>query len=512
MSARTAGRVGPYRPTQSMGKGAFGEVIAGQSVRDGEVRAVKLHPGTGRSLARFQREYVLLDRLAHPAVPVAHELGTLREGGAWFAMSLASGLSANRYAARAGPVGSSARLEKVASLLVDLLDALVAVHAHVVHCDLKSSNLRLGPDGRLTILDFGGATVVGAQNQMGTVYTRGSAALEQLVHGPIDDRTDLYAVGVLAYRLLTGIRPLPAEGNAVAHLVESTPVAPSRVVSGIPEPLSRWVQWMMSVSPVDRPLHASVAVEALREQGFEGVGWPEVRAENPAVEGQSDPALSRARALLRRGSLSAAERVLWCEGRSLSAERIVETALVEHWLGRTRVALARLGPLMDTAASVDAACVIARIAERRRCPVPGLEALARAEAQGCTPLQAGRVLAWRARLLQLAGDSDAAARSARSALVRLDPREPAIYEEMSAGIERGLSRARPMRRWSRSPQGTMARFDRLCSRLQRELERDGRSAAVLLSDARRLALWIEAGLTPDDRAAWALQRTLRGLW
>ncbi len=178
-----------------------------------------------------------------------------------------------------------------------LADALAAAHAQgVIHRDLKPSNVVLGPDGRVTVLDFGIARLVPAGYDMsssvpgtvggGLVGTPGYAAPEQYLSRNVDGRADIYALGVMLYEMIVGKRPFPghdAVALATSVLRDDAPrLAPS---SGawVPPRLEELVRRMLQRDPARRP---SSGDELLVEL-------------NPLRDHESSP-LARRTVLLRR--------------------------------------------------------------------------------------------------------------------------------------------------------------------------------------------------------------------
>jgi hypothetical protein len=162
--------------------------------------------------ARFQREARVLARLDHPHIVRLHDAGGDDAGRLWLVMELVEGASL-RQVLDTGRLSAAEAL----GLLPDLCAALAYAHGQgVVHRDLKPENILVDTAGRLRIADFGLAKLMagepGSQALTGTGQVLGTAAYmapEQVIGSPeVDHRADLYALGVLAYELLTGHLPL----------------------------------------------------------------------------------------------------------------------------------------------------------------------------------------------------------------------------------------------------------------------------------------------------------------
>ena len=251
VTAREIGhRLGPYRLVRELGRGGMGAVyLAERDDREFDQRvAIKLlHPGleTPEVVARFHTERQILARLAHPAIARLFDGGTSADGRPYFVMELIEGrpidvhCDAERLAVRA-------RL----ALCLEVIAAVREAHRNlVVHRDLKPSNVLVTAEGRPKLLDFGVAKILeqeGAARPEGQPadltgpgragpMTLAYAAPEQILGQPVTTATDVYALGVLLYRLLTGRHPYPVEGRPAREverlILEHRPERPSAVVT-----------------------------------------------------------------------------------------------------------------------------------------------------------------------------------------------------------------------------------------------------------------------------------------
>jgi eukaryotic-like serine/threonine-protein kinase len=228
-----AGRtVGAYTLVRELGRGGMGSVwLAGRTDGryDGEVAIKFLSAGlfAAASAQRFAREGQVLARLSHPhiarlldaghAAPSQAGLGT---GQPYLVLEYVPGQPLDTYCQqRALPLAARLRL------FLDVLDAVT--HAHnrlILHRDLKPSNILVTSAGEVKLLDFGIAKLLDEAEageltqQAGSAYTLHYAAPEQLQGGEVTTATDVYALGVLLFRLLSGQLPLQAaEGDTLAQ-------------------------------------------------------------------------------------------------------------------------------------------------------------------------------------------------------------------------------------------------------------------------------------------------------
>ncbi len=156
------------------------------------------------------------------------------------------------------------------TILDAVLSGLAAAHkAGIVHRDVKPENVLLAEDGRIKIGDFGLARATTANTASGAqlLGTIAYLAPELVTRGTADARSDIYALGIMLYEMLTGEQPYKGEQPmqiAFQHATDSVP-RPSVKNPGVPEPLDELVLWATERSPDDRPLDAREMLDRLRE-------------------------------------------------------------------------------------------------------------------------------------------------------------------------------------------------------------------------------------------------------
>jgi tetratricopeptide (TPR) repeat protein len=243
-------RVGRFELVRELGRGGFGVVWEAKDTELGRSVAFKaVHaPGAGElHRERLLREAEASARLSHPNIVTIHDLGR-DEHGPYLVLELLRGVSlAERLARGTAPVLEAIRIG------VEVARALAHAHAMgVIHRDLKPGNVFLCDDGLVKVLDFGLARVFGAPAAAGG--TPGHMAPEQWRGEPEDERTDLFALGVLLHRLLAGALPFGKE----------RPDAPARPLE-LPEApaLAGLVGRLLELDQASRPRHASEVASAL---------------------------------------------------------------------------------------------------------------------------------------------------------------------------------------------------------------------------------------------------------
>jgi len=234
--------IGGFRLLHRLGDGGMGIVFEAEQQHPRRTVALKLlRPGmaAAASLRRFAHEADLLGSLAHPAVVPIFETGSVETAHGplpFFAMELVRGLPLTRFATERG-LDLRSRVE----LMVKVCEGVQHAHARgVIHRDLKPSNILVDGTGQPKILDFGVARAVEAGPETlaaeagRLIGTIGSMSPEQLAGDParVDTRSDVYALGMLAYEVLAGRPPHDLSGcslpEAVRTLVETEPPPPSR--------------------------------------------------------------------------------------------------------------------------------------------------------------------------------------------------------------------------------------------------------------------------------------------
>jgi serine/threonine-protein kinase len=151
-----------------------------------------------------------------------------------------------------------------------VLSGLAAAHrAGIVHRDVKPENVLLAEDGRIKIGDFGLARATSANTATGQMLlgTIAYLAPELVTRGTADARSDIYALGIMLYEMLTGEQPYKGEQPmqiAYQHATDSVP-RPSAKNPGVPEPLDELVLWATERQPDERPIDARAMLDRLRE-------------------------------------------------------------------------------------------------------------------------------------------------------------------------------------------------------------------------------------------------------
>jgi eukaryotic-like serine/threonine-protein kinase len=237
--------LGHYRILEQIGAGGMGVVYRAHDERLERDVALKVLPsGTladDSARKRFRKEALALSRLNHPNIATVHDFDT-QEGIDFLVTELVPGLTLDERIA-AGPLPE----KEVIHIGAQMADGLDAAHREgVIHRDLKPGNLRLTPEGRLKILDFGLAKRVGPADEGtitqslsepgGAAGTLAYMAPEALKGDKVDTRADIWAAGVVLYEMATGRRPF--DGKTSTALADETLHAPAPSPQGLQPRLS----------------------------------------------------------------------------------------------------------------------------------------------------------------------------------------------------------------------------------------------------------------------------------
>ena len=292
-----------YRLTHRVGAGGMGVVYGGVNIALGQAVAVKLlltdrvpnDPALlERVRSRFRREALLTSRLDHPHIIRTFDFGTTDEDVFFLVMELVDGLPLDLIIAKEGALAAG----RAVTILRQIAASLVEAHQRgVIHRDLKPHNVLLLQKPGLTdfvkLLDFGVATMLDDSEINITQITRPNSVVgsppfmspEQATAGEIDHRTDLYALGVIGYHLLTG--RLPFDGTTpvqvlMLHVQEPPPPFTPEERARIPDPLQKCIFRLLEKEPKNRYQSAALLYTVL--EGMEG---PASRGGNAASSPQS---------------------------------------------------------------------------------------------------------------------------------------------------------------------------------------------------------------------------------
>ena len=228
------GQIGPFRIERELGRGAVGVVYLAHDTKLDRQVAIKSLPTevmeNPKARLRFQREARLLASLNHPNIATIYEELEEAEGVGYLILEYIPGQTlAERIAKR--PL----KLEDTLSIALQIAEAVAAAHEHdVIHRDLKPGNIKITPEGKVKVLDFGLAKAVGGEalDQQSTVTEPGRVigtpaymSPEQARGKPADKRSDIWSFGCVLYEMLTATVPFQGEtiSDTLANILQTDP-------------------------------------------------------------------------------------------------------------------------------------------------------------------------------------------------------------------------------------------------------------------------------------------------
>ncbi|MCX5742758.1 MAG: serine/threonine-protein kinase, partial [Proteobacteria bacterium] len=274
-----------YVISGEIAKGGMGRVLAARDLRLGRAVAIKqLLPKNRDAARRFEREARITARLQHPAIIHVYEAGVWPGGEPFYTMTMVEGRSLDKV------VAERATLNERLGLLPNVIavaDALAYAHSeHVIHRDLKPANVLVGEFGETVVIDWGLAKdlhapidpaadpatsrplrVVTDETVSGSVVgTPAYMPPEQARGESVDQRADVYALGALLYKVLSGVAPyVGASADVVLELVRTqAPVSVDVHEPGTPPDLAAIVAKAMARAPADRYPTAGALAQDLK--------------------------------------------------------------------------------------------------------------------------------------------------------------------------------------------------------------------------------------------------------
>ena len=229
----TIDRIGKYRIDGVLGSGAMGVVYKAFDADIARTVALKtirheLLDGLQEAdiVARFRNEAQASGRLVHPNIVAVYDFGAYGDT-TYIAMEYVDGTPLNAFLVKDVPMDLAASI----TCITQLLRALDYAHARgVVHRDIKPANILITGDAQVKITDFGIAKIESSTlTQVGAVIgTPSYMSPEQFKGETVDGRSDLFAVGIVLYQMLTGVRPFSGPASTVMHqIIHEMPPRPS---------------------------------------------------------------------------------------------------------------------------------------------------------------------------------------------------------------------------------------------------------------------------------------------
>lgn len=311
--------IGPWRITGILGHGGMGAVYRvdrddGAYTQHAALKLIRAGTDSQAARERFLRERQILARLRHPNIATLLDGGISGEGDPWFVMELVDGQPIDRWCDER-QLGLRQRIV----LFLQVVDAVRHAHRNlVVHRDLKPSNLLVDAEGRVKMLDFGIAKELAEKQHTVTLdraLTFEYASPEQLLDAPITTATDLWQLGVVLHRLLSGAHPF--------GVTRETPVARQlQQLEREPEPLTRAAAQASDEQASQRGGHSPASLARALRGNLAQIVQACLRRDPEARYASADVLANDLRA--------------WLDDRPISAVRLSRTDRARLWLRRNR--------------------------------------------------------------------------------------------------------------------------------------------------------------------------------
>lgn len=331
-------RLGPYEIVGILGTGGMGTVY--EAKREGDfrmrvaIKSIRPGPASAELLERFQRERQILANLQHPSIARILDGGEGPDGRPWFALEYVDGTPIDTWCDEAR-LGIDDRVR----LFVQVCRAVQHAHLNLVlHRDLKPSNVLVTRDGDPKLLDFGIARILDVEEDPGVTrfgarqpLTPGYASPEQLRDEPLTTASDVYQLGLMLHRLLTGRVPEPRGGFTRAgnvapaseiDIAATRGLTPDRLSRRLAGDLDTIVRKALSPEPEQRYGSADALADDL-ERHLQG---RPVRARPPSATYRAGRFVRRNRLAVGAGGLVllaivGGAGVAWSQARRADAER-----------------------------------------------------------------------------------------------------------------------------------------------------------------------------------------------
>ena len=273
-----------YKILEKVGTGGMASVYKARDILLDRIVAVKIldskYSKDRDFVVRFHQEAQAAAKLSHPNIVNMYDVG-FDQGVHYLVMEFVRGETLKDYIDKHGHLQTRTAIQ----ITFDIGDALTHAHANgIVHCDIKPHNILVTEDGRIKVADFGIARAVNSNsdnlNDDSVVGSVHYFSPEQAAGEQIDERTDIYSLGVVLYEMLTGRVPYEADTPIAVALkhVKDKLIPPTRYNPSIPPLLESVVMKALQKKPADRYRSVSEMIGDLRMSGgFAGFGTSRMR-------------------------------------------------------------------------------------------------------------------------------------------------------------------------------------------------------------------------------------------
>lgn len=262
-------RIGPYRVLRHVAQGGMGAVYRVEDTDSGAHYAMKLAATNRNEAQHFALIHKHLSVIEHPGIVRSHRCGITEDGRHYMLFDFIGGSPSQVFAKSMGVPGTPARTTAVITVAIHLAEALDCLHErNIIHRDVKSANVLVRNDRSACLIDFDSAIMPGAPQTSGRfVGTYTYAPPEQIRGDSVDARSDVYAMGILLFRMLSGKRPFEGETpqDVMAQHLHRMPEPLDRWIPDAPPRVVRLIASMLEKDPRDRPASAKSVADMLRQ-------------------------------------------------------------------------------------------------------------------------------------------------------------------------------------------------------------------------------------------------------
>jgi len=260
--------IGKYEVIEQVAVGGFGVIYKGWDPFIKRTVAIKMCATPDEEVRqRFQQEAEFVGNLVHRNITLVFDYG-VEDGVPYIVQEFLSGFDVDELL-KAGVVQGE---DSIVSILLQTAEGLEFAHERgIVHRDIKPSNIRVLEDGTVKIMDFGIAKSILAASKLTqtgiALGTAGYLAPEQIQGRTVDARTDIFALGVVAYELVTGVRPFESAtlSNVLYKILNEEPSYPADAAVHCSEALDRVIRKCMAKEPAERYQDAGELLAELRQ-------------------------------------------------------------------------------------------------------------------------------------------------------------------------------------------------------------------------------------------------------
>ncbi len=263
MRLKIGAHLGRYEIRSLLGQGGMGEVYLAYDNRLRRPVALKLLSDSGYNkdkLLRFEQEAYVVSALNHPNILTIYEIGTTHAIGTTEEAQFIATEFVDGVTLRQRLLTTQIRLREALHIAVQVASAIAAAHqARIVHRDIKPENIMIRPDGYVKVLDFGLAKLTALEDDSGdseaqTMRVKTEPGLlvgtirhmspEQARGLEVDERTDIWGLGVVLFEMISGRTPFEGltKSDLIASILKTEPLPLSRLVPGVPAELQRIVR------------------------------------------------------------------------------------------------------------------------------------------------------------------------------------------------------------------------------------------------------------------------------